>query len=95
MWGNLLKLAPDLGVPATIVLLVVFAALLGYAVALLKSILKEIRELKVQVREDRERNDREHARLFSAVEGLERDVSDLKADVAVLRDRSDRSGPES
>ena len=51
-----------------------------------------------RAREDREANRAEHARLFSAVDhvldkvsGVEREVSDLKADVKVLRDRSDRS----
>ena len=51
-----------------------------------------------RAREDREVNRAEHARLFSAVDhvldkvsGVEREVSDLKADVKVLRDRSDRS----
>lgn len=51
-----------------------------------------------RARADREANRAEHARLLSAVDHLlgkvsdvERKVSELKADVKVLRDRSDRS----
>ena len=79
----------------SIVLLVVFAALLGYAVALLESILKkldevkaEIGEVKAQAREDRNANAADHKRLFEK-------VSVLETHVGVLRDRSDRSGTES
>lgn len=86
----------------SIVLLVVFAVLLGYAVALLESILKkldevkaeisavkaEIGEVKAQAREDRNANAADHKRLFEK-------VSVLETHVGVLRDRSDRSGTES
>ena len=41
-----------------------------------------------QAREDREANKNDHERLFA-------EVSDLKADVKVLRDRSDRSNSDS
>lgn len=55
-----------------------------------------------RAKEDREVNRAEHGRLFSAIDELRggvsrmgEDVSDLKADVKVLRDKSDRSGSES
>ena len=44
-----------------------------------------------RAQEDREVNRAAQARLFNAVSGLQGEVSDLKADVKVLRDRSDRS----
>ena len=40
---------------------------------------------------DRAANKADHDRLFDAVSGLQSEVGDLKADVKVLRDRSDRS----
>lgn len=79
----------------SIVLLVVFAVLLGYAVALLESILKKLDEVKAEIdavkaqaREDRNANAADHNRLFEK-------VSVLETHVGVLRDRSDRSGTES
>ena len=55
-----------------------------------------------RAKEDREVNRAEHGRQFCAIDELRggvsrigEDVSDLKADVKVLRDRSDRAGPES
>ena len=50
---------------------------------------REANECRAQ--EDREVNRAAQARLFDAVSGLQGEVSDLKADVKVLRDRSDRS----
>ena len=38
-----------------------------------------------------ERNRADHAQLFKAVSGVQTEVSDLKGDVKVLRDRSDRA----
>lgn len=86
----------------SIVLLVVFAVLLGYAVALLESILKkldevkaeisavkaEISAVKAQAREARNANAADRKQLFEK-------VSVLETHVGVLRDRSDRSGTES
>lgn len=77
----------DLGALAAILVLVIFAALMGYAVATLRFILQEVRDMRAQAQEDRKVNKSDHDRLFNA-------VSDLKADVRVLRVRSDRSSPE-
>ena len=50
---------------------------------------KDAREAaEARAREDREANKNDHDRLFA-------EVSDLKADVKVLRDRSDRSNSDS
>ena len=95
-------LLQESGMPAAILGLAIFAALFGYAVATLRVLLWEVRELKAEVLElraevreikaqaqdDRKVNNSDHDRLFN-------EVSDLKADVKVLRERSDRSRPES
>ena len=92
---KLMDLLQESGMAAAILGLVIFAALFGYAVATLRILLWEVREIKTEVREikaqaqdDRKVNKSDHDRLFN-------DVSDLKADVKVLRDRSDRSSLES
>ena len=99
MPGSLVRLLQDIGVPAAILAALVGAALVGYGLAVLRAILKEIREIKAQFREvkeeirevkaqaqeDRRVNKADHDRLFQA-------VADLKAIVEVLRDRSDRPG---
>jgi len=99
---KLMGLLQESGMPAAILGLVIFAALFGYVVATLRILLWEVRELKTEVREiktevrgikaqaqdDRKVNNSDHDRLFN-------EVSDLKADVKVLRERSDRSSPES
>ena len=77
----------DLGALAAILVLVIFAALMGYAVGTLRLVLQEVREMKAQAQEDRKVNESDHDRLFN-------EVSDLKADVKVLRDRSDRSSAD-
>ena len=41
--------------------------------------------------EDRAANKADHDRLFDAVSGLQSEVSDIKAVVSVLKDRSDRA----
>ena len=88
-------LLQESGMPAAILGLVIFAVLFGYAVATLGVLLRgvremkaEVREMKAQAQEDRRVNKSDHDRLFN-------EVSDLKADVKVLRARSDRSSAES
>ena len=79
MWLKLVDLLQDVGAPAAILVALVIAALLGYWTAMLRAILKEIRESKVQAQEDRKvaerraQEDREANRvdldrLFKAVE---------------------------
>ena len=123
MLVKLMGLLQESGMPAAILVLVIFSVLSGYAVATMRVVLAEVRELKAGVRDtktevrelkaevrdtktevrelkaevhemkaqaqdDRKVNKSDHDRLFN-------DVSDLKADVKVLRDRSDRSSAES
>ena len=130
MLVKLMGLLQESGVPAAILALVIFSVLSGYAVATMRAVLGEVRELKAgfrevkaevrdtktgfhelktevhelktevhelktevhemkaQAQDDRKVNKSDHDRLFN-------DVSDLKADVKVLRDRSDRSSPKS
>ena len=53
MWLKLVDLLQDVGAPAAILVALVIAALLGYWTAMLRAILKEIRESKAQAQEDR------------------------------------------
>ena len=93
----------------SIVLLVVFAVLLGYAVALLESILKKLDEVKAEISAVKAEISAVKAEI-GAVKAQAREdrnanaadhkrlfekVSVLETHVGVLRDRSDRSGTES
>lgn len=91
---KLMGLLQESGMPAAILVLVIFSVLSGYAVATMRAVLEEVRELKAEVREiktqaqeDRRVNKSDHDRPFN-------EVSDLKADVKVLRNRSDRSSAD-
>lgn len=119
---KLMGLLQESGMPAAILVLVIFSVLSGYAVATMRVVLAEVRELKAgvhemkaevremkagvrevgagvrevraeirevkaQAREDCRVNKSDHDRLFN-------EVSDLEADVKVLRDRSDRSSAD-
>lgn len=68
------------------ILLVAFAV---YVFMEFRALKREIREglarAEQRAKEDRERNERDHGRLFDAVAGLQ-------SNVQVLLDRSDRSG---
>ena len=52
---------------------------------------KRAAEDRARAAEDRAVNKADHARLFDAVSGVQTEVGDLKADVKVLKDRSDRA----
>ena len=89
------------GLPGTVVL--ALAVLAVYWWVELRAFRREVRQAQAQaerdrkaaeerVKEDRERNEREHDRLFTAVSALQGVVASLQADVRVLLDRSDRSG---
>ena len=98
---KLMGLLQESGMSAAILGLVIFGVLFGYAVGTLRVLLWEVRDLKAEVREvgagvrevkaqaqeDCRVNKSDHDRLFN-------EVSDLKADVKVLRDRSDRSSAD-
>ena len=77
---------------------ILLAALVAAVTFVGTLILYHLKAAADRAKEDREVNRAEHARLFSAVDDVrgrvtyvEREVSDLKRDVAVLRERSDRS----
>lgn len=53
MWGRLIGLLQDVGMPTAILAALVIAVLAGYALAMLRAILKEIRDLKAEIREVR------------------------------------------
>ena len=53
MWGRLIGLLQDVGMPTAILAALVIAVLVGYALAMLRAILKEIRDLKAEIREVR------------------------------------------
>ena len=102
MWGRLIGLLQDMGMPTVILAALVIAVLAGYALAMLRAILKEIRDLKMEIREvraqaqvdrkaaeDRARGDREVNKADH--DRLFTAVADLQADVRVLRNRFDRS----
>ena len=98
---KLMGLLQESGMSAAILGLVIFGVLFGYAVGTLRVLLWEVRDLKAEVREvgagvrelktqaqeDRRVNKSDHDRPFN-------EVSDLKADVKVLRNRSDRSSAD-
>ena len=82
------------GLPGTVVL--ALAVLAVYSWMEFRAFRREVRQAQAQVderaKEDRERNEREHDRLFRAVSALHGVVASLQADVRILLDRSDRSG---
>lgn len=91
---KLMDLLQESGMAAAILGLVIFGVLFGYAVGTLRVLLWKVRDLKAEVcdlkaqaQEGRRVNNSDHDRLFN-------DVSELKADVKVLRDRSDRSSAD-
>ena len=71
----------------TKILLVVLAAALTFLGAM---ILSQLQAIEDDAREDREARRLEHGRMVEAVSGLQTEVSDLKAAVEVLLDRSGR-----
>ena len=103
MWERLIGLLQDVGMPTAILAALVIAVLVGYARAMLRAILKEIRDLKAEIREvraqaqvdrkaaeDRARGDREVNKADH--DRLFTAVADLQADGRGLRNRSNRSG---
>lgn len=104
MFGSLIRLAEALGsVPVVpTVLIVAIAVLLVYSILtwrqlrLIEARAREDRAMaEARAREDRERNERDHDRLFVAVSSLQATVSDLKADVRVLLERTGGPAPKS